>query len=846
MSQYVGMAIDEARRAGVDPALFLSLVQQESRWNPNAVSPAGAFGLTQAMPDTARQPGYGVRPLMDTQNPREQLRFGADYFKAMLTKYGGDRDKALAAYNWGPGNVDGWSGDHNLLPSETRDYISNITAMYGSDDQAYLPDGTIMTGEGIDTLLGGPQSSTTDYAADSLLATPEEDNSFATLNPSALLAGLGQAFSASATGRRPDFSIIAQKQIAQERNALKAAELRQEAAETFRSLKAMGDLAKEIGGPALQAVVMETGDPQVASSLINAFANRTHKTEMQAAGFAHEEAQTAAKYAWQSGENALDRNLKKDMHADDVRVAESRLSLRADEIEQKGSQFTESEKRAQYEFDKTYELNRQKFAAEQAQYKQDFAREQANADRDYDLAVKRFDADSALATRRLDDAEAQFKRTHALNKENAARASQEFLLSLKQDEDQFGRKLSADQKQFNAKLADDIEARAAAMAQEDRHFNKTHEQRLVEATQDVIESRKRQELDERKFELDRMADAREAEKYANSLAAAQAQGVAYQSVIVESLKANGQQELAEYIDGLSGEFFTSPAAQQALNAAIEGIYGNDSERTSAIEEAIFLASDAVPQDQKDALLSLKKAASATGTPEDRAAYEKLKQTVIRDNKDLIAYAEEARTSKTTLQVLDRMIGVIEAYDASGRELPSGIMTEALLPFKKLGAELFGMDFEGMSEQEIIVQLHKQVFPGLRPIGSGATSDFEQRIYAASFPNVSNSPDVLRRQLAWHRGRVVQNQAYANFLRSEYAAQDGVTLADVEDTWDDLAAVGDPRTAPIVLRLDEFTSDNMRALRPNGFRVGDSIYMDGEAGFVVDDEHAQLLNEEFLQ
>lgn len=85
--------------------LLPHLIQQESGGNPNAVSSKGAFGLTQAMPATARDPGFGVRP-MQGNTPEEQVRFGRDYLTAMLKRYPGRPDLALAAYNSGPGNAD--------------------------------------------------------------------------------------------------------------------------------------------------------------------------------------------------------------------------------------------------------------------------------------------------------------------------------------------------------------------------------------------------------------------------------------------------------------------------------------------------------------------------------------------------------------------------------------------------------------------------------------------------------------------------------------------------------------------------------------------------------------------
>ena len=85
-------------------ALLPGLINAESGGNPNAVSPKGAFGLTQIMPETAKNPGYGVQP-MQNNTPEEQVRFGRDYLQAMIDANGGDVQKGLSAYNQGQGNL---------------------------------------------------------------------------------------------------------------------------------------------------------------------------------------------------------------------------------------------------------------------------------------------------------------------------------------------------------------------------------------------------------------------------------------------------------------------------------------------------------------------------------------------------------------------------------------------------------------------------------------------------------------------------------------------------------------------------------------------------------------------
>lgn len=119
-SPYYGMAVEAAKAAGLDPEIFTRLVAQESGYRPNAESGKGARGLTQLMPDTARE--LGVDPF----NPQQALQGGARYLKQMLDRYHGDYSLALAAYNAGPGNVDTYGG---IPPfGQTQDYVRRIMA----------------------------------------------------------------------------------------------------------------------------------------------------------------------------------------------------------------------------------------------------------------------------------------------------------------------------------------------------------------------------------------------------------------------------------------------------------------------------------------------------------------------------------------------------------------------------------------------------------------------------------------------------------------------------------------------------------------------------------------------
>jgi transglycosylase-like protein with SLT domain len=119
----IGAVDDTAGELGIRPELLHAVMRQESGGNPKAVSPKGAMGLMQTIPSTARDPGFGVKPF-NPANPEENLRGGASYLKAMLDRYQGDEEKALAAYNAGPGTVDKAGGVPNF--PETQTYVKSI------------------------------------------------------------------------------------------------------------------------------------------------------------------------------------------------------------------------------------------------------------------------------------------------------------------------------------------------------------------------------------------------------------------------------------------------------------------------------------------------------------------------------------------------------------------------------------------------------------------------------------------------------------------------------------------------------------------------------------------------
>ena len=126
------MIHDVSDRYRVDAALVRAVIETESHYNTSAISKRGAVGLMQLIPGTAQK--MGVRNAFD---PKQNLEGGVHYLHSLLERYNGDLDRALAAYNAGPGAVDRAGGVPRIR--ETREYVQKVTNSYNRPESERLP-----------------------------------------------------------------------------------------------------------------------------------------------------------------------------------------------------------------------------------------------------------------------------------------------------------------------------------------------------------------------------------------------------------------------------------------------------------------------------------------------------------------------------------------------------------------------------------------------------------------------------------------------------------------------------------------------------------------------------------
>jgi len=178
-SDAVAGTLDKSGKA--TDTLMNTLVQIESGGNPNAVSPVGARGLYQLMPKTAAQPGFGVRPLstgqdIDAASPAEQKRFSTDYLNAMLERYDGNLELALAAYNGGAGTVDKYLKDGKALPKETVEYVQKFKDAGAFDTDPVQPNSPVQPATAASGGLSGVEDAVQQAVTDNGLPPSQKED----------------------------------------------------------------------------------------------------------------------------------------------------------------------------------------------------------------------------------------------------------------------------------------------------------------------------------------------------------------------------------------------------------------------------------------------------------------------------------------------------------------------------------------------------------------------------------------------------------------------------------------------------------------------------------------------
>jgi hypothetical protein len=160
---------EAAAENGLPVEFFARVIWQESRFNARAVSPKGASGIAQFMPQTA-----GWHGLAHPFDPIEALRHSAAYLRELRDRFG-NLGLAAAAYNAGPGRVSAWLGSHRPLPGETRNYVAIITGWTADEWASGSPP------QVADTTI--PQGVPCTRLANLILAPKEEAKRIATYIP---------------------------------------------------------------------------------------------------------------------------------------------------------------------------------------------------------------------------------------------------------------------------------------------------------------------------------------------------------------------------------------------------------------------------------------------------------------------------------------------------------------------------------------------------------------------------------------------------------------------------------------------------------------------------------------
>lgn len=335
VSPNVQDAIIQASNAtGVSLPLLARIANQESGFNPSAQSEAGATGLFQTMPETASELG-----IEDMTNPYQSAMGGAKYIAQQLQRYGGNINKALAAYNAGPGNVDswisnGWDGSPDGIPSEeTRNYVKSIGGGLDNSIQANYTQANGQSPINLRSMfqLDDPNEKIDFSKVMGILNAPQQN--VASASDEALRSAIARQANHTARGRLASpFYTQSDKQLMQ--SAIAQAQEQAKMQNKATQLTGAGELAQMIANSknssnagmlaSLGAMLGVKLDP-----MANRYMSQNDMAKM-ATSFAREDKKLADQRAFQAQQAELQRDFTREMTnnklAQQLAIAEARAS----------------------------------------------------------------------------------------------------------------------------------------------------------------------------------------------------------------------------------------------------------------------------------------------------------------------------------------------------------------------------------------------------------------------------------------------------------------------------------------------------------------------------------------
>lgn len=406
-----------------------------------------------------------------------------------------------------------------------------------------------------------------------------------------------------------------------------------------------------------------------------------------------------------------------------------------------------------------------------------------------DQDARQFTMEHDLSRERFAEASQQFAQTHGLAERQFTQAADQFIQTFGLDKD----RLNQNAEQF----AETMGLNKEQFAQHVKEFTATHG------------------LSERQFAHDQATwteqMAYEKLKYEKGVADERVQGEAGREAVARAFEHAGDKDTAEYIRARDPEAFADPAmVGQFLQVTDQMLPKN----MMTTDMKNFLAA----QNDKEFAKHLLDQAPG-GTPEYTKAFYKY----------LAAQDENLIKAKEVLSSAENMSNILTISEQElGDVVRTGRVAEFFQPVAEVIKEagLAPPKFEKITTyRELINMIHNDIFPKLRAVGSGSTSDWEGQIMSSAFPGLADSPEAIRTQLNFYMARTERNLAEQKFLRGY--ADAGKKQSEAEADWAKLVQEGDPRTLP-AMYSDQMKPENfINGFKSGAVKIGDYVHIDGK-------------------